>query len=140
MDKKVLILKGLPGSGKSAYAKELMNAEKNWIRVSRDNLREMLYFSGFSREKEDRLVYYMKYIIVDLLREGHDVIVDNCHLDPAHIAIVHDAILFSDVKCEVEIKEMENSLDECIARDSLRPDSVGEKVIRKLHDRWLVKE
>lgn len=137
MNKKVLILKGLPGSGKSAYAKELMNTEKEWIRVSRDNLRDMLYFGGFSREKEDRLVYYMKYIIVDLLREGCDVIVDNCHLDPAHIAIIHDAILFSDIRCDVEIKEMETSLDECIARDSLRPDSVGEKVIRKLHDRWL---
>ena len=63
--KKVLILKGLPGSGKTVYAKEVMNREKDWIRISRDNLRDMLYFGDFSREKEDRLVYYMKMILVD---------------------------------------------------------------------------
>jgi len=135
--KKVLILKGLPGSGKTVYAKEVMNREKDWIRISRDNLRDMLYFGDFSREKEDRLVYYMKMILVDLLREGHDVIVDNCHLDPNHIALIHESILFSGIACDVDIKEMDTSLEECIARDSLRPDSVGEKVIRKMHDRFL---
>ena len=134
---RVLILKGLPGSGKSAYAKELMAKEKNWVRVSRDNLRDMLYFDGFSREKEDRLVFYMKCIMVDLLKGGHDVIVDNTHLDPAHVAIVHDTILFSNVDCDTDIKFIDTPLSECIARDSLRADSVGEKVIRSLHDRWL---
>ena len=134
---KVLILKGLPGSGKSVYAMELMSREKDWIRVSRDNLREMLYFKAFTRTKEDRLVYYMKQILTDLIREGNDVIVDNCHLDPEHIKLVHDAILFSGAECEVEIKEMDTPLEECIARDALRHDSVGETVIRKMHDRWM---
>lgn len=138
MSVKVLILKGLPGSGKSVYAKELMAKEKDWVRISRDNLRDMLYFGGFSRSKEDRLVYYMKYILVDLLKDGHDVIVDNTHLDPEHISIIHDAILFSGVRCDADIKVMDTPLEECIARDSLRPDTVGEKVIRKLHDKWLV--
>ena len=133
---KVLILKGLPGCGKSAYAKELMDKEKGWVRVSRDNLREMLYFGGFSRSKEDRLVYYMKYILVDLLKDGYNVIVDNIHLDPEHIAIIHDAILFSNVKCDTDIKVIDTPLEECIARDSLRPDSIGEEVIRKLYDKW----
>jgi predicted kinase len=135
---KVLVLKGLPGSGKSAYAKELMLKEKDeWVRVSRDNLRNMLYFGGFSRAKEDRLVYYMKSILVDLLRDGYNVIVDNIHLDPEHITLIHEAILFSGIDCETEIKFIDTPLEECIARDSLRSDSVGAKVIRKLYDRWL---
>ena len=37
---------------------------------------------------------------------------------------------------DVAIEDMKTPLEECIARDSLRPDSVGEKVIRKLYDKW----
>jgi len=137
MSVKVLILKGLPGSGKSAYAKELMDKEKDWVRVSRDNLRDMLYFKDFHWAKEKMLVRIMKEIIVDLVRIGKNVIVDNTHLDPSHIEIVHDALVYSGVDTDVEIKFIDTPLDECIARDSLRSDSVGETVIRKMYEKWL---
>lgn len=37
---KLLVLKGLPASGKSTYAKELVN--KGWKRVNKDDLRAMI--------------------------------------------------------------------------------------------------
>jgi len=48
---KVLILKGLPASGKSTYAKELV-AKGNWKRINKDDLRAMLDCSKWSKANE----------------------------------------------------------------------------------------
>ena len=51
---KLLMLRGLPASGKSTYAKEL--ADKGWIRVNKDDLRAMLNNSNWSKGNEKRVL------------------------------------------------------------------------------------
>ena len=48
--KKVLILQGLPASGKSQFAKELLLANPGrWVRTNKDLLREMAHASYWSK-------------------------------------------------------------------------------------------
>src|SRR5207245_9019847 len=48
---KLLLLKGLPASGKSTYAKELVL--KGWKRVNKDDLRAMIDNGKWSHSNED---------------------------------------------------------------------------------------
>jgi len=47
----VEILIGLPGSGKSTYAKNKVANSNNWIRVNRDDFRAMLKNQGMCENK-----------------------------------------------------------------------------------------
>jgi predicted kinase len=38
----VLVLIGIPGSGKSTWAKDFVSNNSDWIRVNRDDFRDML--------------------------------------------------------------------------------------------------
>ena len=38
---KLLVLQGIPASGKSTYARELVKNSGAWVRVNRDDLRNM---------------------------------------------------------------------------------------------------
>jgi len=45
----VLLLKGLPASGKSTYAKSL-SSTCNYIRVNKDDLRAMMFGGNWTKE------------------------------------------------------------------------------------------
>ena len=76
--KKVLILQGLPASGKSTFAKELLSREKGrWVRVNKDLLREMCHASHWSKANEKFIVKLRNQIILNALEEGKHVIVDD---------------------------------------------------------------
>jgi len=130
---KILILKGLPASGKSTYAKELV--EKGWKRVNKDDIRAMVDSSHYSRNNE-KLVIEIRDMIIDLaLIHGHNVVVDDTNFEVKHfkqmslIAEINDA--------EVNVKFINTPLNECIRRDKKREAPVGEDVIRHMHDRYL---
>ena len=41
---KLLLLKGLPASGKTTFAKELVRKDGNWVRVNKDDLWSVLRY------------------------------------------------------------------------------------------------
>lgn len=49
---KVIVLKGLPASGKSTWAKNLVLKDSTYKRINKDDLRAMLDASKFSKENE----------------------------------------------------------------------------------------
>ena len=51
---KLLLLKGLPASGKTTFAKELVRSDGNWIRVNKDDLRNMLHGGKWQSSRERR--------------------------------------------------------------------------------------
>lgn len=127
---KVYILKGLPASGKSTFARELV--AQGVTRVNRDDLRDMMHNYEWSKENEKLIVSARDWIIDRTLREGRDVVVDDTNLvarvekDIRRIAQKHNA--------EVEVRFFDTPVEECIARDAKREGrhQVGEQVIRKM--------
>ena len=69
------------------------------------------------------------------LKLGYNVVSDSTNLNLATIA----ALTAIAVECEAEIefKLIEADLDECIKRDSLRPNPVGESTIRHFYKRYI---
>lgn len=128
------ITRGLPGSGKTTWAR----AQVGSVRVNRDDLRLMLHGTvgvGTNRT-EGQVTTAQRAQVEALLLAGVDVICDDTNLRTRIVrelfALAHkcgaDAVVrdFTDV-----------SLEECVRRDAARTPSVGEDVIRGMYARYL---
>ena len=130
---KLLMLKGLPGSGKSTHARKL--ADTGWVRVNKDDLRAMLHNGVWSRKNEKQILSVRDHIIREALGAGKSVVVDD-----TNFAAVHRDTL-SQIAKEFGAKFITEFFDvtpeECIKRDLARPNSVGSKVIMDMYNRYL---
>ena len=129
---KLLMMRGLPASGKTTRAKEIMkSAGNNLIRVNRDQLRPMLHGdTKWSGKKEKVTRYVQKSIVSDMLSNNYSVIVDDTNLRDA------DRERWSQVahtyNAKFEIVDMDTPYEHCINRDDARMDAVGAHVITSM--------
>lgn len=137
---KVYITKGLPASGKSTWAKEMLAKHPNqYKRVNKDDLRAMLDNGFFDGKKTENFVLCVRdKIIIASLEQGKNVIIDDTNLDPKHEAHIRELVAGI---AEVVIEDFTHvPLDECLARDQKRYNYVGEKVIRGMHRKYISRE
>lgn len=122
---KLTLYKGLPASGKTTAAKRVVESSENVGRVNRDDLREMMFNSKWSRYREKIVIECEKAIAKILNDSKYDCIVDDTNFnDKPWADIPH------------EIKEFDTPVEVCIQRDYLRGTrglpSVGRNVIVKM--------
>jgi len=134
----ITILRGLPASGKSTYAKELVKANPGmYKRINRDDMREMLDGYHFSKSNEKFVKRLRDWLIMEALRDGKHVIVDDTNLSQKNINRIND--LANSYKkqtgeqVKVEVKEFTIDLQTAIERDAKRKRPVGRRNIEKLH-------
>jgi predicted kinase len=129
------ITRGLPGSGKTTWARQ----QGGHVRVNRDDLRRMLHGGPLHTGWAEMQVTLAQQAQVEaLLRAGINVICDDTNLRGRYVrelaelgrlagaqVVVHD---FTDVPVEV-----------CVARDAGRPEGerVGAEVITRMWRRYL---
>jgi predicted kinase len=131
---KVLILKGLPASGKSTHAKELAK-DGNWKRVNKDDLRAMLD-NGVHGKANERFVCAVRdLIIVEALAAHKNVVVDDTNFNPIHEENIRH--LVASFKPDIEVKLIEATVEECIERNAKRANGVPEHVIRAMYNKYL---
>lgn len=144
---KIEILVGISASGKSTYAKQLV--EQGWTRINRDDLRKSLinsslkdYWSGPKdvRDRTEALVTAMSEVLLEnCVKNNLDVVIDNTHLQARYITQI---LNLAKKHCgpsgfEYNINVFYNIDPEtCIARDKNRQDSVGESVIRNQYEQF----
>lgn len=143
MAKKVYILKGLPASGKSSIAEKMLReAQPNSIkRINKDLLREMFDF-GVHTGKSEGFIILARNLLIDLaLTEGMNVIVDDTNLNPVHESAIRNLVSNRNrttaETTQVIVQEVHTPIEECIERDLKRPNSVGEKVIKEMYNKWM---
>jgi len=133
---KVMILKGLPGSGKSTWAKnKVATSSGNWKRINKDDLRAMIDNSVFSSDNERLITQVRDQLILTFLKRGRNVIIDDTNLHPKHERKIRSIVPHG---TEVEVMFMDVDIETCIARDAKREGKahVGEKVIRRMAKEW----
>lgn len=142
------MLKGLPGSGKTTWAKEqVKNSGGKIKRVNKDELREMVDAGVYNKSNEKEILNIQWTTVVFWLDSGFDVIVDNTNFHPKHqkkaqdiIDNLNESITVTDnqnKQFDLEIKLFDTPLEECIRRDSLRPNPVGKNVIMQMYNQYL---
>ena len=126
---KLIIMQGLPASGKSMKAAELLKESGNAVRINRDLLRTMLHCDVWSGKKEGVTRDAARGLAIQLLTtpDVGVVIIDDCNLDTGTVERWKQ--IAKDCEAQVEIVRMETSLEECLLRDACRQKSVGRSVI-----------
>ena len=132
----MLILQGLPASGKSTYAKEWVNQDpKHRVRINRDTMRLMLN-PIYSMDHENLVTDILDYALNNILAHNYDVVIDNMNLSKKYVDDLEAKA--KEANYEIVIKSFKDvPLDVCIERDSKRELSIGKSVITALHKKYL---
>ena len=133
---RLLITRGLPGSGKTTFARQL---QPRVVRVNRDDLRRMLHGRPTYTPRAERQVTLVQTAAVEgLLQAGADVVVDDTNLRSRTVR--GWATLAARCGAAFEVHDFTDvPVDECVRRDAARDESVrvGEGAIRWMYDRYL---
>lgn len=132
---------GLPGSGKSTWAK----AQKNSVRINKDDLRSMLHDGEWSKKNEREIIAARNSLVALFLTSGRNVIVDDTNLSPKHKRDLQRLTLdismsleYPSVYADFEVKDFTHvPAQECIKRDLQRSRSVGKDVIMRMYNQYL---
>ncbi len=136
---KVIMTIGLPGSGKTTWAKEFVKNNPSYKRINKDDLRSLLDGEdNFTKENEKFVIKTEEQLIRLCLSENKNVILDNTHLVNKHKNRIQELISAykkgKNLSIELEIKSfIETPLEICIQRDLIRPNSLGAE---KITDMW----
>ena len=137
---KLLVLKGLPASGKSTEAKRLV-AEEGYARTNKDTIRKELFGDEYKRKDEKKVVKERDRLIREYLTQGRNVVVDDTNLNPVHIKDLAAIAKEFNTIFEVDDSFLDVPLTECIERDSKRGDEmVGENAIRGMYHNFVAKK
>lgn len=129
---------GLPGSGKTTWARELLAARPlgSMVRVNRDDLRAMALPLGYRRpliSAEIEISMMQHTLISTLLRRGVDVVVDDTNLVPDRRESLEKTALGEGAQVMVNREFLGVPVEECVRRDALRGQPVGKEVIWRMH-------
>ena len=135
---KIIFTFGLPASGKTTWAKEQVQKDPNLYRINKDDMRAMFHNSVWSKSKEKFILEMRDKAIMEALERGHSVIVDDTNLHSKHLERFKIIASRFNGKVTIEQKDFTDiPIEKCIRRDLIRPNSVGEKVIRDMYKRYL---
>ena len=141
----LLIMRGLPASGKTTYAHQFVSARRaegiSAIRIGRDDVRNLLCLSEQPRQKcvgsgkDEKMVTFVETkMIRAAFKSGiRWVVEDSTNLNNGSFARL--TLLGEALGADVFTVTMNASVEECVARDVLRVDSCGEEVIRAMASR-----
>ncbi len=130
---KLILTKGLPASGKSTWAREYIEKYPNTANLCKDDLRLQL---PASKKREGQVLKVRDLLTRHYLSEGCSVIWSDTNLNPIHETKA--ITIAQEFGAEFKIQDF-TQVDrfECIRRDLLRLNSVGERVINQMYYQYL---
>jgi predicted kinase len=138
---KAIITVGIPTSGKTTFAKELIAKDGTYVNINRDDLRRCIKGDldwrryRFGRGDEELVTNLQISAIEAAAEAGRNVIISDTNLNEK----IRNRLIrvLEGVGYEVEIKDFQITLKEAYARDAARPNGVGHEVIYSMYQRWL---
>ena len=139
--RKIILTRGIQGSGKSTWARQWVEEDpENRVRINNDDIRNML--GNYWVVGREPLVSEMKqYVTQAAMDRGYNIVIDNMNLNPHEVKFWEKVVELNNedpdgYKYEIEFKDFFIPLEECIRRDAMRPNPIGEKVIRETWKRY----
>jgi predicted kinase len=141
LKRRLIMTLGLPGSGKTTWAKGVVDAcpAGSVVRINKDDMRAMFHNGAWNGNKTERFIIAAQTCLVE----------EASAFDRVHTIIIDDtgfgheerlSALAAQNGFDFEIKDFTDVPKAvCIERDLKRPNSVGQKVINKMALKYLTK-
>ena len=140
---KIILCRGIQGSGKTTWAKKWAEEDsEHRVRWSDDDFRRML--GKYWVPKREVIISSTElHFINAAMYRGYDIVIDNMNLNPKYYEFIKKMIedfnyMVTDSEQYIlEFKDFfDVSLEECIERDSKRPNPIGEEVIKTTYEKY----
>ncbi len=133
----VIILVGLPASGKSTFAKQFILDNPSWVRINKDTLRLEIGGNDSWYKKEKLVFKRERELIKESIDNGINVVIDNTHLNPKTLNDTKDFVESCGGNI-VKVIYFDVEVEEAIRRDKERGSaSVGAHVIKNMYNTWI---
>lgn len=138
---KAIICVGISASGKSTFAKELVN--EGWLDVNRDDIRFNCFCDGvrdwdlykFTKDKENRVTQVQESMVDAAHMVGQNVIISDTNINDKTRNFWINRL--TGLGYNVEVKYFDIDLIEALQRDAKRHNGVGYKVITDQYRRYM---
>lgn len=125
---KIIVLQGVPASGKSTWARNIVKDTKDFVIVSRDAIRESRG-DYWVPEQENYISKVEEFQVRSAVESGLNVIIDATNLNPKTIAKWEKIAV--ETESILEYKLFKIGYKEALERDKNRPRPVGTKVLKQ---------
>lgn len=141
--RKLVMLRGFPASGKTTYARQLIEEKpNNYLRICPEDLRNMMFFGDKENCKPGGVSYWqgknrrfcckvIRAIARIAFENGYDVIADSSHLERRCETFYRGV---TRCRAKMSIITMTTPFDECLRRNRLRDNPIPDYNLVTLHD------
>ena len=139
---KIFVLRGLPASGKSTLARKIVDTNPtHTARFNWDDIRNMMGPYWIPEREDTKVLYALRDAFINnMMANQWDIVIDNMNLNPKELEhynkIVSEYNNNHTNKYEIEVTTLFTPVEECIRRDALRSNPIGESVIRSIWQRY----
>lgn len=130
MMNKIVLLVGVPGSGKTTLAQRLI--EKGYISLNADKIREELFGDPTVQSDNDAVFSIFFGRLEDELAKGSDVVIDNTNTNPKHRGPILQRAIQAGYN-DIQIWVLDTPLDICLERNRARGREVPEDIVTKMY-------
>ena len=129
----LILLVGIPGSGKTTYAEEYINERTNTIHISSDRIRAELWGNEAIQGNNNEVFSLMQSRAIEALNNGQSVVYDATNITRKDRSyIISLCPKFAKIECHIVWAPIET----CIERDAARERTVGKEVIDRMLKRF----
>lgn len=137
----LIIMRGLPGSGKTVWATRWQKEAPQRVRLSRDDLRESLYgVQGVATDEQEQAITGILHAQCrSYLANGVSVVIDATNLRTRHAR--EYATIAHELDVPYTVQDVNTGVSECVLNDMFRRDRggrhVGSEVIEDMGRRFM---
>lgn len=130
---KLILLVGIPGSGKTTYAEDYIEQNADTIHLSSDTIRKELYGDESIQGNPADVFSLMQKRAIEALNNGQNVLYDATNITRKDRAsIINICPKFT----KIEVHVIWAPIEVCIERDAARDRTVGKEVIDRMLKRF----
>lgn len=130
---KIIVLQGVPASGKSTWAKEYVKDKPDWVIVNRDSIREATG-KYWVPSRESYITKLEDYSVKTAIQNNLNVIIDATNLNKITISKWNK--FAEELNADIEFKEFKVDFNTAYWRDTNRERKVGLGVLKTFFNKY----
>lgn len=132
--KKLVLLAGIPGSGKTTLSQRLI--DKGFVTLTADQIREELWGDAAEQNNKEQVFEVFFQRLEEGLRRGWDIVIDNTNINGKHREPIIERARQAGYT-DIQIWIIDTPLEVCLERNKMRsrtvPEDIVENMYRSLH-------